>query len=575
MENNTETTSNQKKIFTVKKKPIYLGLSIAVIILLTTFTASILRINNQNAPLQTGKEQTRATQPPPFPSPFLSPTPTLVPGKEYTVGRTSVKFKEGIPRQLIEEKLKHYDAKIIEQIEQINVTILQVPQGQEQEIADKLTNDGLVEYAELDFIYETFSVPNDPEFSKQYGLTKIQAPQAWDITKGAGVKIAIIDEGFDHDHPDLAAKIISSKGTGSSEHGTHTAGIAAAATNNSRGIAGTCPDCQLLIVRGIQSTVNQNIIWAADQGAKVINMSWGGRNNSKTLQDTLNYAWEKGAVLIASAGNSSNSTKYYPAASDNVIAVASSTGSDTKSPFSSYGTWVDIAAPGSGIYSTLPNNKYGNKSGTSMSAPMIAGVAGLIWATPNVTSPQAVVDRLCATADKIQGTGQYWTCGRVNAFKAVQGSSGSGTATPPATGSACHTQTNLSSIPENYAAPYNVHSAQKELLLQAACSQNSTQITVGNGNSSLLIYKNGYRHPGTQWTPLTLTCQGQSVSDGKGSTWCLGKATAAMPQTDKWFAAYTCQQISGLWKCGCRDSACSTTANPPSGGLWQLQGIKK
>jgi hypothetical protein len=126
-----------------------------------------------------------------------------------------------------------------------------------------------------------------------------------------------------------------------------------------------------------------------------------------------------------------------------------------------------------------------------------------------------------------------------------------------------------------YAAAYNVFSSTKELLITADCSSTQPKITIGADNPNILVYNKGYKTSGTSWTPLTLTCEGQSVSDSNGITWCRGLGTATLGESDVWFAAYTCQQIAGLWKCGCRDSACSTTANPPSGGLWQLQGIKK
>jgi hypothetical protein len=126
---------------------------------------------------------------------------------------------------------------------------------------------------------------------------------------------------------------------------------------------------------------------------------------------------------------------------------------------------------------------------------------------------------------------------------------------------------------KNYAASFNVHSPQHELLLTADCSSSQPKVTIGADNPSVLVYNKGYKTSGTSWTPLTLTCSGQSVSDNNGNTWCRGMGTATLTQSDVWFAAYTCQQIAGLWKCGCRDSACSTTATPPSGGLWQLQGI--
>jgi hypothetical protein len=128
---------------------------------------------------------------------------------------------------------------------------------------------------------------------------------------------------------------------------------------------------------------------------------------------------------------------------------------------------------------------------------------------------------------------------------------------------------------QGYAASYNVFSSGKELLLSADCSSSQPKVTIGADNPSVLVYNKGYKTSGTSWTPLTLTCSGQSVSDNNGNTWCKGKATTTLTQADIWFAAYTCQQIAGTWKCGCRDQACATTGTTRGGGLWQLQGIKK
>jgi parallel beta-helix repeat protein len=147
--------------------------------------------------------------------------------------------------------------------------------------------------------------------------------------------------------------------------------------------------------------------------------------------------------------------------------------------------------------------------------------------------------------------------------------------TPVSGGIGCHILDSTKPLYNGYAASYNVFSSGKELLLTADCSSSQPKITIGSDNPNILVYNKGYKTSGTSWTPLTLTCEGQSISDSNGITWCRGMATASLTQSDAWFVAYTCQQISGLWKCGCRDSACSTTANPPSGGLWQLQGIKK
>jgi thermitase len=292
--------------------------------------------------------------------------------------------------------------------------------------------------AEPNYIARTMMTPNDPNFNNQWGPKKIFGPQAWDIVQGsANVRIAILDTGVDPNHPDLKPKLVAgynwlSENTNWADdngHGTHVAGIAAAATNNGIGIAGIGFNCTILPVKVLSSSgtgtsyaIGQGIRWAADQGAKVINLSLGGSAASSFIQSAVDYAWQKGSVIVAAAGNSGNTTKMYPAAFDNVIAVGATTSSDGRASFSNYGNWVDVAAPGSSIHSTMRGNKYGNMSGTSMAAPHVAGQAGLLWAYLGTsTAPSVVRERIQNTADPV---GSWVVHGRINLSKGFEGSTG-------------------------------------------------------------------------------------------------------------------------------------------------------
>jgi thermitase len=292
-----------------------------------------------------------------------------------------------------------------------------------------------VEYAEPNITFHASYVPNDPDYkTKHYAPQKVAAEQAWDTTQStSNVKIAVIDTGVDYYHPDLDGKVI--KGADfvaddddpidENDHGTHVAGIAAANTNNGVGIAGLAPKASILAVRvldadgsGSLDDVAQGIRYAADQGAQVINLSLGGNLGSKTLQDAVNYAWNKGSVIVAAAGNTGVALPSYPAYYSNVIAVAATDQNDQKASFSNFGTWVDIAAPGVDIYSTITNNQYASYSGTSMASPVVAGVAGLLAAQgKNASQIRAALED---TADPVTGTGTLFQNGRVNAAKAVQ-----------------------------------------------------------------------------------------------------------------------------------------------------------
>jgi len=171
---------------------------------------------------------------------------------------------------------------------------------------------------------------------------------------------------------------------------------------------------------GSLSSSANGIIWAADNGAKAIHMSYGSSSYSQTEQNAVNYARNKGAVLVAAAGNSNTSSKFYPAAYTNVISVAATDNNDQKASFSNYGNWVLVASPGVCIASTYKNSGYAWMSGTSQAFPAVTGLAALVFARfPAYTNAQ-VRDTLFSSADPISGTGSFWVYGRVNALRAVQ-----------------------------------------------------------------------------------------------------------------------------------------------------------
>jgi len=379
---------------------------------------------------------------------LLSLFPAMASGQDDRQGfapdRLLVKFKPSTDEVTKQDIHRKNGSAVIAEIREIGVQVLRVPAGRVPEKLAAYRAERAIEFAEPDFIAEAIETPNDPYFAQQWGMTKIQAPQAWDVTTGKpDIWIAILDTGIDQDHQDLPGltKIVANANFTFSltwddiyGHGTHVAGIAAAATNNGIGVAGVGRNSGLINVKvlgdngsGYYSWVASGITWAANYGAKVINMSLGGPSASSALEDAVNYAWGKGVVVVAAAGNSSSSALSYPAAYDNCIAVAATTATDTKASFSNYGSWVDVAAPGVSIYSTLPNHpyqlgttlNYGSLSGTSMAAPHVAGLAGLVWATPYGTSNASVRNRIESTADAIPGTGTYWQYGRINAYRAV------------------------------------------------------------------------------------------------------------------------------------------------------------
>jgi thermitase len=351
----------------------------------------------------------------------------------YVPGQILVKFK---PEAAASRGLAHaaIAAQVTSEIQQIGVQTVKLPKGMSVESAIKyyrgLSN---VAYAEPNYILKADFTPNDPRYNEQYMHRVIGTPAAWDLTLGSPtVKIAIIDTGVDYNHEDLSGKVIKGKDFVNNDsdpmddhgHGTHCAGIAAGKTNNGIGIAGTGFNCGIIAEKVLGANGSGQLDWAAaamidatDRGADVLSMSLGGDNNSQAQEDAAAYCWKKGAVLVAAAGNSNLSSKHYPAAIESFIAVGASDQNDKKADFSNYGAdWVDVAAPGVAIMSTLPGNKYEAWDGTSMACPVVSGLVGLMKSYgPQTTNVQLrqILESNCVNI------GTWIAKGRIDAFKSV------------------------------------------------------------------------------------------------------------------------------------------------------------
>ncbi len=323
-----------------------------------------------------------------------------------------------------------------------------------------------VEYAEKVPLTRTTLTPNDPQLGSQWHLTKINATNAWNVFSGnSNITVAVIDNAVDITHPDLSPNLWVNPGeiagnnidddnngyiddingwdaadndnnpnppTNGMSHGTHCAGIVGARTNNGVGIAAIGFNVKLI---GVKCQLNSGsntgiangyggIIYAAKVRARVISCSWGGSGSSAAEQSVINYAWNRGCIVIAAAGNSGVSTVFYPAGYSNVYAVASTGTTDVKSGFSNYGSWIDISAPGENILSTLPSNTYGNQSGTSMATPLVAGLAGLMLSKNPLMTQAAVLNCISSTAVNIYSVNTATLAGslgagRIDAFAAM------------------------------------------------------------------------------------------------------------------------------------------------------------
>lgn len=314
------------------------------------------------------------------------------------------------------------------------------------ELIRDLENVPYIEYAEKKELHVTFLTPNDlgPNTATGTGmwhLWRIQAQEAWDLSTGSSnVVVAVTDDAIKIDHPDLASKMVPGNdatnqnstnpmpcGGNNGNHGTHVAGTVGAATDNGIGVASIGWDISIMPVKigrcsdGALTAGYEGIAWAANNGADIINMSWGGGGSSNFGLNIVNNAHNQGAILVAAAGNSNSTNLFYPAGYNNVIAVASTTTNDSRSNFSQYGNWIDISAPGSAIRSTwASNNAYNRIQGTSMASPNVAGLLGLMKSYAPTASNADLVQCLYSSADPVTSNVTQMGAGRINAFQALQ-----------------------------------------------------------------------------------------------------------------------------------------------------------
>jgi thermitase len=319
-------------------------------------------------------------------------------------------------------------------LQRLDARVIQVPDAAAPMLLQALRRHPAVRYAEFDRPVQLAWTPNDTSFGSQWALAKAGATSAWDRARGDGVLIADLDTGVDYHHPDLAGKValgwdfVAGDADPIDEHGhgTHVAGIAAAVTNNARGVAGMAPSARILAVRvldangsGTMSNAARGITYAVDNGAKVINLSLGGASGTTALRDAVGYAVGKGVVLVCAAGNDSKTTLSYPAAYDGCTSIGATSSSDARASFSNTGTGLDLVAPGVSILSTVRGTGYQSWSGTSMATPMAAGLAALLYSQGLGRS--AVLSAMTSTARDLGSSG-YDTSfghGRIDAAAAL------------------------------------------------------------------------------------------------------------------------------------------------------------
>ena len=374
---------------------------------------------------------------------LLSAPPTALaqpalPHGSHVAGELLIGLKDDVSDDDLEKAYKAHGGKKIKSLEKIKVHHIRVPEKALEAIEAALRKNPKVEFVERNLIGQAEFVPNDPGYSSQWHLPRISAAAGWDLTVGShSAPIAVIDSGIDPYHPDLAANLIPGYNfvAGNTDtrdiygHGTVVAGAAGAIGNSGIGVAGVAWASSIMPLVVLDSSgygtianVSAAISYAADHGAKVINISLAFNGPSSTLQNAVNYAWNKGLVIVAAAANASTTTPYYPAAYDKVVAVSATDQNDNRASFSNYGTWIEVAAPGVSIYTTAKGGGYSYGGGTSLSSPMVAGLASLVFSlNPGLTNAQ-VVNLITSNTDDLGAAGfdANFGWGRINVGRTLQ-----------------------------------------------------------------------------------------------------------------------------------------------------------
>jgi subtilisin family serine protease len=366
------------------------------------------------------------------------------PGDQPAPSRLLVKFDPGAD---VSGALATAGAKADRTIADIGVHVVSVPADRAQPALQALEANPSVAWAEPDGIVKPQEIlPNDPYFLNSpawnisggaWGWYQTHTTQAWDITQGdPSVVVAVLDTGLktsglsDFDGQVVSGwNVLNSSSDTSSQagnHGTYVAGVVGLAMANGVGNAGFCPRCKIMPVQvgtdtgAYWSDIASGLTWAVDHGARVANMSWAGTSDSSTIQAATTYAHQHGAVMTAAAGNSNCNCVTYPSADPYVIGVAGTDISGNKAYDSNYGSWVSVAAPEgnlTGFPSTNGQPGYAAFGGTSSAAPVVAGIAGLLFSyNPSLTNAQ-VEQALEASASPVPFAVEY---GRVDALAALQ-----------------------------------------------------------------------------------------------------------------------------------------------------------
>jgi thermitase len=380
-----------------------------------------------------------------------------------------VRFRPGVAPGKADRVLADHGLSRVRRIQGIDVDLLRLPPGLSVERATEILGRlPEIAYVEPNYVLRILAPPQQDdslEIVDQWGLDKIEAQSAWDaIAPRNPILLAVVDTGIDRSHPDLASNIWSRPGEipcngldddgngyvddtwgwdfvnadqdpfDDNGHGTAVSSSAAGAgvgVGDKPGVLGVCPWCRLMAVKvmsgegsGNLADIANGIVYAADNGARVINLSLGTTTSLQTLEDAVNHAWSQGALVVAGAGNNGVRQLFYPAGYANAMAVASTNAEDYHSCFSNYEDgFISVAAPGEAVFCAIPAQGYAKADGTSISTPFVTGLGGLLFSQNPTRTNDEVRALIENSAQDLgpAGVDAFFGHGRIDAFRAVTG----------------------------------------------------------------------------------------------------------------------------------------------------------
>jgi hypothetical protein len=358
----------------------------------------------------------------------------------YAPGRILIEARDGLSSADL-DKIVNVPGHKRRKLGQGRIQVVELPgNASETALVQRLSHNPHIKFAELDRRVKSTLAVNDPYAGSEWHLAKVGAAGAWDTTQGAGVTIAILDSGVDTTHPDLAPNLVAGYNAYDSNndvtdvcgHGTAVAGTAAAASNNGVGVAGAAGLAKIMPVRvaylnsadngcyAYYSTIASGLTYAADHGARIANVSYGGLTASSAVISSANYMKSKGGLVFISAGNTGTDQGY--ASTTSMVVVSATDQNDLAASWSSFGSFVALSAPGTNIWTTSRGGIYQGWNGTSFSSPLTAGVAALLMSAAPSLSGAQVENLLYSTAVDLGTAGRdpHFGFGRVDAAGGVR-----------------------------------------------------------------------------------------------------------------------------------------------------------